>query len=133
MKEVIKLLTENPMGFLATVENGEPRVRPWGFLFEENGKFYFCTNNTKDVYEQLQAKPFIEFSTKTSNFVWVRLRGKITFTEDMKIKEKILAGNDLVKSIYLKAHNPIFKVFYIEHGSASIGDFSGQPPKRFTF
>ena len=133
MKEVIKLLTENPMGFLATVENGEPRVRPWGFLFEENGKFYFCTNNTKDVYEQLQAKPFIEFSTKTSNFVWVRLRGKITFTEDMKIKEKILAGNDLVKSIYQKADNPIFKAFYIEHGSAIIGDFSGQPPKRFTF
>jgi uncharacterized pyridoxamine 5'-phosphate oxidase family protein len=133
MKEVIKLLAENPMGFLATVENGEPRVRPWGFLFEENGKFYFCTNNTKDVYEQLQAKPFAEFSTKTSNFVWVRLRGKITFTEDMKIKEKILAGNDLVKSIYKKADNPIFKAFYIEHGSASIGDFSGQPPKRFTF
>ncbi len=133
MKEVIKLLTENPMGFLATVENGEPRVRPWGFLFEENGKFYFCTNNTKDVYEQLQAKPSIEFSTKTSNFVWVRLRGKITFTEDMKIKEKILAENDLVRSIYQKADNPIFKAFYIEHGSASIGDFSGQPPKRFTF
>jgi uncharacterized pyridoxamine 5'-phosphate oxidase family protein len=133
VKEVIKLLTENPMGFLATVEKGEPRVRPWGFLFEENGKFYFCTDNTKEAYEQLQAKPLVEFSTKTSNFVWVRLRGKITFTEDLKIKEKILAGNDLVKSIYQKADNPIFKAFYIEHGSASIGDVSGQPPKRFIF
>jgi uncharacterized pyridoxamine 5'-phosphate oxidase family protein len=61
MKKVSKLLTENPMGFLATVENGEPRVRPWGFMFEENGKFYFCTNNTKDVYRQLQASPYVEF------------------------------------------------------------------------
>lgn len=133
MKEVLKLLAENPMGFLATVENGEPRVRPWGFLFEENGKIYFCTNTTKDVYKQLQAKPFIEFSTKTSNSLWVRLRGKITFTEDMKIKERILREKALVKSTYHTADNPIFKVFYIEHGVASISDFSDQQPKRFTF
>jgi uncharacterized pyridoxamine 5'-phosphate oxidase family protein len=133
MKEVIKLLAENPMGFLATVENGEPRVRPWGFMFEENGKFYFCTNNTKDVYRQLQANPFIEFSTRTDKFVWVRLRGKVIFAEDMRIKEKTLAGNELVKSIYKSADNPIFKTFYIEHGSAIIGDFSGQPPRQFTF
>jgi uncharacterized pyridoxamine 5'-phosphate oxidase family protein len=132
MKEVSKLLSENPMGFLATVENGEPRVRPWGFMFEEDGKFYFCTNNTKDVYRQLQANPSVEFSTVSSNFVWVRLRGKVTFTEDVRIKEKILAGNALVKSIYQSADNPIFKAFYIEHGSAIVGDFSGQPPRQFT-
>jgi uncharacterized pyridoxamine 5'-phosphate oxidase family protein len=133
MKEVGKLLAENPMGFLATVENGEPRVRPWGFMFEENGKYYFCTNNTKDVYRQLQANPSVEFATRSNKFVWVRLRGKVTFTEDMRIKEKILAANELVKSIYKSADNPIFKTFYIEHGSAIIGDFSGQPQQQFTF
>jgi uncharacterized pyridoxamine 5'-phosphate oxidase family protein len=51
----------------------------------------------------------------------------------MRIKEKTLAGNELVKSIYKSADNPIFKTFYIEHGSAIIGDFSGQPPRQFTF
>jgi uncharacterized pyridoxamine 5'-phosphate oxidase family protein len=63
----------------------------------------------------------------------VRLRGKITFTEDMRIKEKILTGNVLVKSIYKSSHNRIFKAFYIKHGSVIIGDFSGQPPKQFAF
>jgi uncharacterized pyridoxamine 5'-phosphate oxidase family protein len=133
MKEVSKLLTENPMGFLATVENGEPRLRPWGFMFEENGKFYFCTNNTKNVYRQLQASPYAEFASRNDQFVWVRLRGKVTFTEDMGIKEKILAGNSIVKSMYKSADNPIFKAFYIEHGLAIIGDFSGQPPRQLTF
>jgi uncharacterized pyridoxamine 5'-phosphate oxidase family protein len=108
-------------------------VRPWGFIFEENGKFYFCTNSTKDVYQQLLANPSVEFSTRSDTFVWVRLRGKIAFTEDLRVKEKILAGNNLVKSIYRSADNPIFKAFYIEHGLAVIGDFSGQPPKKFTF
>jgi uncharacterized pyridoxamine 5'-phosphate oxidase family protein len=80
-----------------------------------------------------QANPFVEFSTRTDKFVWVRLRGKVTFAEDMRIKEKTLAGNELVKSIYKSADNPIFKTFYIEHGSAIIGDFSGQSPRQLTF
>jgi uncharacterized pyridoxamine 5'-phosphate oxidase family protein len=133
MKEVASFLTENPMGCLATVENGEPRVRPWGFMYEEDGKFYFCTNTTKEAYRQLTKTPVAEFSSVDKNMRWVRLRGKITFTEDRKVKERILEGNPLVKSIYQTPDNPIFKTFYMEHGSASISDFSGQPPKTFTF
>jgi uncharacterized pyridoxamine 5'-phosphate oxidase family protein len=133
MKEVISFLNENPAGFLATTNEGEPRVRPWGFMYEENGRFFFCTNNTKEAYRQLMKTPFIEFASLNKNMVWVRLRGKITFTEDRKVKERIIEGNSLVKSIYQTPDNPIFKAFYIEHGSASIADFSGQPPKIYTF
>ena len=133
MKEVVLFLYENPMGYLATVERGDPRVRPWGFMYEEGGKFYFCTNNTKEAYQQLTQTPFVEFSSVDQKMSWVRLRGKVTFTEDKKVKEKILEGNALVKSIYLTPDNPIFKAFFIEHGTAAIADFSGQPPKTFTF
>ena len=133
MKEVIALLKENPMGFLATVDNGEPRVRPWGFMFEQDGRFYFCTNNTKPVYRQLTANPRIEFATLAKTMTWVRLRGPIVFTEDLAMKEKVLAANDMVRSIYKTADNPIFKVFYVEHGTASIADFSGAPPRNFDF
>ncbi|WP_368488653.1 pyridoxamine 5'-phosphate oxidase family protein [Clostridium sp. BJN0013] len=47
MEEVIKIFKENGYGFLATVEDGKPRVRPFGFMFYEDGKLYFCTSNTK--------------------------------------------------------------------------------------
>lgn len=133
MKEVALFLTENPMGCLATVENGEPRVRPWGFMYEENGKFYFCTNNTKEAFRQLTQTPFVEFSSVDKSMTWVRLRGSITFTDDKKVKEKILNGNALVKSIYQTPDNPIFKAFYMEHGTAVVADFSGRPPKPFIF
>ena len=132
MEEVIKFLNENKMGNLATVENGEPRVRPWGFMFEEGGKFFFCTANTKDVYKQLKATPFIEFST-TSKQVWVRLRGEIKFSDDLKFKEKVLKTVSMVEELYKTADNPIFEVFYIEHGSAMMDDFSGQPCKNYKF
>jgi len=35
MEEVIKFLGENHIGFLASVDNGKPRVRPFGFMFEK--------------------------------------------------------------------------------------------------
>ncbi|HEY8910695.1 MAG TPA: pyridoxamine 5'-phosphate oxidase family protein [Desulfosporosinus sp.] len=133
MEEVIKFLNENRMGNLATVENGEPRVRPWGFMFEDGGKFYFCTSNTKDVYKQLKAIPFVEFTSTTSQPVWVRIRGQITFSSDLKIKEKVLKTVPTVEALYKTADNPIFEVFYIEHGSAMLDDFSGQPCKNFKF
>ena len=133
MEEVVKFLNENKMGNLATVENGEPRVRPWGFMFEEDGKFYFCTANTKDVYKQLKSTPFVEFTATSSQFGWVRLRGEIKFCIDLKIKEKVLKTVPMVESMYKTADNPIFEVFFIENGTAIMADFSGKPSKNFEF
>lgn len=133
MKEAVKFLQENSSGFLATVESGKPRVRPFQFMIEENGKLYFCTNNTKEVFKQLRANPFIEFSSSTPDFVWIRLNGEVKFSDDLGIKARIMDANDLVKSIYKTPDNPVFEIFYIEHGTAVIADFSGQPPKQIQF
>jgi len=133
MKEIVKLLRENASGFLATVDNGRPRVRPFGFMMEEGGKLYFCTNSLKDVYKQLLLVPFVEYAATSKEMVTIRVSGEIMFCDDIEIKEKVLNVYDTVKSGYEKAENPIFKVFYIEHGSAVVADFSGQPPKKLIF
>jgi uncharacterized pyridoxamine 5'-phosphate oxidase family protein len=134
MEEVIKFLRENRLGFLASVDNGKPKVRPWGFMFEEKGKFYFCTNTTKDVYKQLKKTPYIEFSCTNKEFnTWLRLSGQITFSDDRKIKEKIFESNDPIKNMYKTPDNPIFTVFYVEHGTAAIGSFFPQLPRDLSF
>ena len=133
MDRVIKFLTENINVFLATVDKGEPRVRPFNFMLEEGGKLYFCTNNTKDVYVQLKAHPFVELSTSNQKYEWLRVRGGVRFTDDLPMKAKVLETSQLVKSIYKTADNPIFEVFYIEHGHATLADFSGQPPREIDF
>jgi uncharacterized pyridoxamine 5'-phosphate oxidase family protein len=130
MKEVIKFLQDNSTGYLATVENGKPKVRPFQFMLEDSGKLYFCTANMKDVYRQLKATPSFEFSSSSPNFAWIRLSGDARFSDDLKIKEKALEVSPLVKSIYQTADNPTFEIFYAEHGTAVIADFSGQPPKK---
>lgn len=133
MKEVVSFLKENVSGFLATVDGDKPKVRPFQFMFEEGGKFVFCTNNTKDVFRQLQANPYVEFSSSSQAFAWVRLSGEVKFSSDVSLKAKVLETSGLVKSIYQTADNPVFEVFYIEHGVAVLADFSGEPPKSFSF
>jgi len=133
MEEVIKFLKETQYGFLATVDNGKPRVRPFGFMFEEAGRLYFCTNSQKEVYRQLNTLPYVEYSVTSKDMVTVRINGEVTFSEDIDKKEKALNSSELVKRGYKSADNPIFKIFYIEHGTATISDFSGQPPKTIEF
>jgi uncharacterized pyridoxamine 5'-phosphate oxidase family protein len=133
MEEVIKFLNKNRLGYFATVDKGKPRVRPWGFMFEENGKFWFCTNNTKNVYKQLMEVPYIEFSCSNPEFnTWLRISGKVTFTRDKTVKEKIMQANPMLKQMYQSADNPIFEVFCLEHGDASISSFA-EPEKKFQF
>ena len=133
MNEVIKQLREKQYGCLATVDNGKPRVRPFGFMFEEAGRLYFCTNSTKDVYRQLNEMPYIEYSATSKDMVTVRISGEVVFCEEIDKKEKALNASELVQRLYRSADNPIFKVFYMEHGTASISDFSGQPPRSIAF
>ncbi len=132
MEELMNFLKENPLGFLGTVDNGKPKVRPFGFMLREKEKMYFCTGAFKDVYRQLQESPFIEFSCMAKDCSkWLRMNGEIKFSNDMMIKEKILNSQPLVKSIYKTTDNPDFSIFFIENGNASLWDFSGNPPKLF--
>lgn len=133
MNDVKTLLKNSQYGYLATIDNGEPRVRAFGFMFEEDGRFYFCTNSTKDVYRQLNELPYVEYAITASDMTMLRLGGKIIFTEDPDKKEKALNSSELVKKLYKTSSNPIFKVFYLEHGTAVISDFSGKPPRKIEF
>ncbi len=133
MKEIIKFLKENPHGFLATVDEGKPRVRPFGFMFEEDGKLFFCTNSNKDVYKQLNTSPYIEYSVTSKDMVTIRISSTVKFCDEFDKKEKVLNASALVKRLYKSAENPILKVFYLEHGTATFSDFSGNPPRKIDF
>ena len=55
MKKVVEFLKENPVQYLATVgRDGKAKCRPFMFAGEMEGKLWFCTNNQKDVYKDMQ-------------------------------------------------------------------------------
>lgn len=133
MEGVLRSLKENPNGFLATVDEGKPRIRPFGFMLVEEGKLYFCTNSKKEVYKQLLTLPYVEYSATSKEMITVRVSGEIKFCEDVEKKEKVLNVYESVKLGYKSADNPIFKMFYMEHSTATISDFSGKPPMKISF
>ena len=133
MNEVIKFLKENSVQYFATVgKYNKSKVRPFQFMIEDGGKLWFCTNNEKDVYAQMQANPYVEVCVSTPKFEWIRLNGKAVFKNDMDVKEKVIEASPLVKSLYQSATNPIFEVFYLDEAKATIADFSGNPPTEYS-
>ena len=131
MKKVIAFLQENPVQYLATIgRDGKAKCRPFMFAGEMDGKLWFCTNNTKDVYKDMQEHPYVELSVSSPSYAWIRLSGKAVFENNMAAKEMCMA-NPIVKGQYGDGSNPIFEVFYLAEARAVIADFSGNPPQEY--
>ena len=118
MKKVVEFLQANPVQYLATVgRDGKAKCRPFMFCFEQDGKLWFCTNNTKDVYKDILANPEIEVSVSSPEYAWIRLHGKAVFENNMSVKEgcmKFYAFNDDGGDTLnlLLDHNTTAKVFW---------------------
>ena len=119
--------------FVATSDAWAARVRPFQFQFKRDGRLWFCTARSKQTYAQLCADRRLEFSCTSPEMVTVRVKGEANLDDDMAVKRRILEENALVRGLYKTAENPDFTVFSVDHGSAYMFDFSGNPPKTFTF
>lgn len=81
----------------------------------------------------LQVNPAVEICAVKQDMTWLRLTGKMALTDDMAVKERILAAQPLIKGIYGSADNPAFASLCLEHGEYVIADFFGNPPRKGTF
>ena len=131
MNEVVKFLQENPVQYLATVgRDGKAKCRPFMFAGEMDGKLWFCTNNQKDVYKDMQANPNVEVTVSSPSYAWIRLHGEAVFENNMAAKEMCM-NNPIVIGQYGEPTNPNFEVFYLKNAHGVIADFSGEPPKEY--
>ncbi len=132
MNEVFRFLSENPILYFATIGlDNKPKVRPIQFMLEKDDKLFFCTGNKKAFYFEIEKSPYIELSVSAPDFSWIRLSAKVSFSNDIEVKKRIIDNSVLVRSIYRDASNPIFEIFYLEDIRATISDFSGNPPKEY--
>ncbi len=131
MNEVVKFLQENPVQYLATVgRDGKAKCRPFMFAAEYDGKLWFCTNSTKEVYKDMQANPNIQLSVSSPSYAWICLSGRTIFENNRAVKERCMQ-NPIVKGQYQTAESPIFEVFYLGDAHAVLADFSGEPPREY--
>jgi uncharacterized pyridoxamine 5'-phosphate oxidase family protein len=113
MNKIVEEVKKLGVFYIATIDNKNPRVRPFSSVTEFEGNMYICTNNTKDVYKQIMKNNNIELSGMAKDSSWLRLSGKAI--RDTRIEAKIAMLNDPTgpSKIY-KADDDIFEVFKIE-------------------
>ena len=73
---IVDYLTSVPAWYLATCEGDQPHVRPFSFAAVQDGRIWFCTATTKDVYHELEANPKFELTAWKPGSGWVIMRGR---------------------------------------------------------
>ncbi|WP_315066186.1 pyridoxamine 5'-phosphate oxidase family protein [uncultured Clostridium sp.] len=126
MKKALEFLKESGTFYLATTEGDQPRVRPFGAVFEYEEKLYIVTNNKKDCFKQMLQNPKVEISTMNKKGQWIRVAGEVANDDRREVKEFALEAYPSLKRMY-SLDDGIFAVLYFTKGTASIYSFNGEP------
>lgn len=129
MSRIVELLKEAKVFHIATVDGDVPRVRPFGFVMDFEGRVYFTTGNKKDFYKQVKKNPNVEISAMLSDDRWIRVRGKAVFDSSLAAKKRAFVLFEGFKNIYETPENPTFEVFYLDGLSATLYSFAAEPEK----
>ena len=89
MTEISGFLAEAPMCFIATVSGNEPHVRAFQYQFEQDGKLWFCTAKSKNVFKQLQGNPAVEICAVNKDMAWVRVTARVSLDDNRAVKERV--------------------------------------------
>jgi uncharacterized pyridoxamine 5'-phosphate oxidase family protein len=76
LQTVLDYLTAVPAWYLATSVDGQPHVRPFSYATVEDGRLWFVTATTKDVWQELLANPRLEATAWWPGHGWLILRGR---------------------------------------------------------
>jgi pyridoxamine 5'-phosphate oxidase len=134
LQECIDLATQVRVGYIATDDNGQPRVRALGLWFADQTGFYFQVWTVKAIYRQLQQNKRAEvcFYQPGQNGAlgkMLRIAGDVEILQDKALKEKVMQDRPFLKNMGLKsAEDPRLAIFSIATGQAYIWtpQFSGR-------
>lgn len=111
--------------YLATVEDGQPRNRPFGTINVFDGKLYIQTGKSKSVSKQIQKNPKVELCCFKDG-EWLRLSGELVRDERVEAKEDMLNHYPDLKKMY-SATDENTEVLYFTNATATFASFAAAP------
>ena len=131
MLDCYKFLKKADTYFLATVENGEPRVRPFGTVNIFEGKLYVQTGKSKAVFQQLEANPNAELCA-TYKGTWLRIRGKLIDDNRVEAKKSMLDAYPNLRGRY-NENDDNTRVLYFQDAVATFDHLDHREPETIKF
>lgn len=131
-EQILEFINKNPIAYVATVEDSQPRVRAFMVVKADKDGILFSTAPNKDVYRQLMANPALElcFYDVRSN-QQIRVTGTAQWTEDPAIKELILEKFTFLKPVAERFGMNVIKAFFVGEATAAWME-DAMAPKQYT-
>lgn len=130
MERVYDFLKKCGTYYLATVEDGQPRVRPFGTIDLFEGRLYIQTGKSKKVSEQMKKNPAIEICGMDEG-KWIRVSAKAVLDERLEAQKHMLDAYPSLLKLYQPGDGNT-EVFYLKDGTAQICSFT-EPPVTVQF
>ena len=103
--------------YFATVEDGAPRVRPFGFSMVFEDKLYFGCGTHKAAYAQMMKNPEVELCSFNKG-VFIRVRGRAVMDDRPEVQAAMYEAGPFLKQTYNAETGHYHMCFYLEDMSA---------------
>ncbi len=125
MEEIYEFLNACGDYFLATCDDGQPRVRPFGTVNIYNGRLYILTGKAKSVSRQLHKNPKLEICAMKDG-KWMRVEATAAEDDDREARVSMLEAYPNLKAIY-SPDDGNTEVWYLRNVTATLYSFT-EPP-----
>ena len=130
MNEIYEMLKNAGTYFLATCDEAQPRVRPFGTVNIYNDKLYIQTGKSKAVSHQLHKNPKLELCAMLGS-QWLRVEATAVEDDDREARVSMLEAYPSLKAMY-SPDDGNTEVWYLRNVTATLYSFT-EPPKVYKF
>ena len=130
MNEVYEFLKKCGVYYLATDEDGQPHVRPFGTIDLFEGKLYIQTGRVKPVARQMKANPKVELSGMADG-KWIRVTAEAVLDERIEAQKHMLDAYPSLQGMYQPGDGNT-EVYFLKNVFAQICSFT-EPAMEFRF
>ena len=130
MKTVYDFLKKCETYYIATVEDDQPRVRPFGTIDIFEDKLYIQTGKVKNVSKQMAENPKVEICAFDGSS-WIRIEAVVVNDDRIEAKQHMLDNYPSLRQMY-KADDDNTQVLYLKDATATFYSF-GKEPKVVKF
>lgn len=128
MEKTINFLKEAKTFFIATVNNGNPEVRPFGAFSVYNDKLYIITGAKKAVAKQIDLNNNVAISACYDG-KWIRINTTLIKDESIDAKRAMLDQNPNLRSMY-NENDDNMVVYYFKNTTSAFYSFTSAPSKE---
>jgi pyridoxamine 5'-phosphate oxidase len=122
-KDCIQFANDNPVCFIATMDDDQPRVRGFLMMSADESGFYFITFSPKQCTRQFKENPKVEICfynnpPELQGAKQMRVTGEAEFLDDEELLEKAYQARAFLEELAGRPIKPLVEVFRISTGEA---------------